>query len=240
MRTRTFVLLSVSVVALTFAAAPALAQTEARPGEHGSTTPVEVTPFVSLGSSASSRVGGAVTFPWTATLSVEGEVGYRRAELNALSSSVNLLVLAPSGRPGCPLSRHRRGLGTIRHRGRRADNEPRHPAKDRADNQRGRRRKGAGQRPLGLPHGCALVQWLGTDGSRALAALQRRVDQCRETLTERLLLHGHEFHLADAAEHGNADVMFMPGEEQVERRRSDREIQQAQRIDGLGQDRARE
>ena len=95
MRTRTFVLLSVSVVALTFAAAPALAQTEARPGEHGSTTPVEVTPFVSLGSSASSRVGGAVTFPWTATLSVEGEVGYRRAELNALSSSVNLLYWLP-------------------------------------------------------------------------------------------------------------------------------------------------
>ena len=59
--------------------------------------PVEVTPYVALGSAAASSVGAAVTFPVTSTLSVETDVAYRRGEgdIHALSSSVSLLALLP-------------------------------------------------------------------------------------------------------------------------------------------------
>jgi hypothetical protein len=59
--------------------------------------PVEVTPYVALGSAAASPVGAAVTFPITSTLSVETDVAYRRGEgdINALSSSVSLLWFLP-------------------------------------------------------------------------------------------------------------------------------------------------
>jgi hypothetical protein len=63
--------------------------------------PVEVTPYVALGSAGASPVGAAVTFPVTSTLSVETDVAYRRGEgdINALSSSVSLLwFLPPVGR----------------------------------------------------------------------------------------------------------------------------------------------
>jgi hypothetical protein len=58
---------------------------------------VEVTPFVALGSSGSSPVGVAIVFPVTSTLSVESEVGYRRAEgrIHALSSNASLLWALP-------------------------------------------------------------------------------------------------------------------------------------------------
>jgi hypothetical protein len=52
---------------------------------------VMVTPFVSLGSSFSSRVGGAIAFPLTDSMSLEAEVGYRRQELNALSAHLSLV-----------------------------------------------------------------------------------------------------------------------------------------------------
>ncbi len=76
------------LVALTLGALPAGAQ-EARP--------VEVTPYVGLGSATASPVGTAVTFPVTSTLSVETDVAYRRGEgnINALSSSVSLLYFLP-------------------------------------------------------------------------------------------------------------------------------------------------
>ena len=59
--------------------------------------PVEVTPYVGLGSAAASPVGAAVTFPVTSTLGVETEVAYRRGEgrIHALSSSTSLLYFLP-------------------------------------------------------------------------------------------------------------------------------------------------
>jgi hypothetical protein len=56
---------------------------------------VEVTPFLSLGSESSSRVGAAVRYPVTSNLSVETEVGYRRGELQALSSHVSAVYDLP-------------------------------------------------------------------------------------------------------------------------------------------------
>jgi hypothetical protein len=59
--------------------------------------PVEVTPYVALGSAAASPVGALVTFPVTSTLSVETDVAYRRGEghIHALSSSIGLLWFLP-------------------------------------------------------------------------------------------------------------------------------------------------
>jgi hypothetical protein len=59
--------------------------------------PVEVTPYVALGSPGVSPVGVAVTFPVTSTLSVETDVAYRRAEgrIHALSSTASLLYDLP-------------------------------------------------------------------------------------------------------------------------------------------------
>jgi hypothetical protein len=59
--------------------------------------PVEITPYVALGSAAASPVGAAVTFPVTSTLSVETDVAYRRGEgrIHALSSSASLLYFLP-------------------------------------------------------------------------------------------------------------------------------------------------
>jgi hypothetical protein len=59
--------------------------------------PVEVTPYVALGSSAASPIGAAVTFPVTSTLSVETDMAYRRGEghIHALSSSISLLYSLP-------------------------------------------------------------------------------------------------------------------------------------------------
>jgi opacity protein-like surface antigen len=61
--------------------------------------PVEVTPYVSLGSYPSSRVGTAIAFSLTPTLSVESEAGYRHDPTGALSLSASLLFgLPPIGR----------------------------------------------------------------------------------------------------------------------------------------------
>jgi len=78
-----------ALVAFTLGAWPVGAQ-EAKP--------VEVTPYVALGSAAASPVGAAVTFPVTSTLSVETDVAYRRGEgrIHALSSSTSLLWSLPS------------------------------------------------------------------------------------------------------------------------------------------------
>lgn len=56
---------------------------------------VEVTPFVGIGSAASARIGAAIRFEWTHRLGLELEMDYRRAEINALSSSVSLLYDLP-------------------------------------------------------------------------------------------------------------------------------------------------
>src|SRR5262245_3184822 len=59
--------------------------------------PVEVTPYVAVGTSAASPVGAAVTFPVTSTIGVETDVAYRRGEgrIHALSSSTSLLYSLP-------------------------------------------------------------------------------------------------------------------------------------------------
>ena len=77
-----------ALVAFTLGALPAGAQ---------DATPVEVTPYVAVGSAAASPVGAAVTFPVTSTLSVETDVAYRRGEgrIHALSSSTSLLYSLP-------------------------------------------------------------------------------------------------------------------------------------------------
>jgi opacity protein-like surface antigen len=56
---------------------------------------VEITPFVSLHSGVTSGIGAAVRWPVCANLSVEWEMSQRYAELNALASSVSLLVDLP-------------------------------------------------------------------------------------------------------------------------------------------------
>src|SRR5687767_12543868 len=77
-----------ALVAFTLAALPAGAQ---------DAKPVEVTPYLALGSAAASPVGVAVTFPVTSKLSVETDVAYRRGEgrMHALSSSASLLYSLP-------------------------------------------------------------------------------------------------------------------------------------------------
>jgi opacity protein-like surface antigen len=77
-----------ALVGFTLGALPVRAQ-EAKP--------VEVTPYVALGSAGASPVGAAVTFPITPKLSVETDVAYRRGEgdIHALSSSVSLLYSLP-------------------------------------------------------------------------------------------------------------------------------------------------
>lgn len=85
------VLTGVSFVAL--GTAPALAQDPANADPPA--RQVEVTPYVSLGSFGSSRIGAAIEFPLTSKTSIEAEVGYRQDEIHALSASVNLLYYTP-------------------------------------------------------------------------------------------------------------------------------------------------
>ena len=76
------------LIALTLGALPVGAQ---------DAKPVEVTPYVALGSAGASPIGTAVTFPVTSTLSVETDVAYRRGEgrIHALSSNISLLFFLP-------------------------------------------------------------------------------------------------------------------------------------------------
>jgi hypothetical protein len=77
-----------ALVAFTLGALPVGAQ---------EANPVEVTPYVAIGSAAASPVGAAVTVPITSTLSVETDVAYRRGEggFHALSTSASLLYSLP-------------------------------------------------------------------------------------------------------------------------------------------------
>ena len=77
-----------ALVAITLGSASAMAQ---------DAPPVEVTPYVALGTAASSPVGVVVTFPVTSIFSVETDVAYRRGEgdIHALSTSTTLLYSLP-------------------------------------------------------------------------------------------------------------------------------------------------
>jgi hypothetical protein len=79
------------VIVLAAGGLPAAAQsTDAANAE-----PVEITPYVSMGSYPSSRVGAVIAFPLTPTLSVESEVGYRHDPIGSLSVSASLLFDLP-------------------------------------------------------------------------------------------------------------------------------------------------
>jgi hypothetical protein len=56
----------------------------------------EVTPYVFLGSNASSGVGAAVRWPLPGPLSVELETAYRHSSVSPLSANVSLLFDLPS------------------------------------------------------------------------------------------------------------------------------------------------
>ena len=60
------------------------------------TLPVEITPYVSVGSSAASGVGTSVRWSVAPKLSIELDTALRKAEVTGLSSSVSLLFDLPS------------------------------------------------------------------------------------------------------------------------------------------------
>jgi hypothetical protein len=79
------------VIVLATGALPAAAQSATTV----SPAPVEVTPYASLGSYPSPRVGAAFAFRLTPTLSVESEVGYSRDMASRLSATASLLYDLP-------------------------------------------------------------------------------------------------------------------------------------------------
>jgi hypothetical protein len=92
MRTGTS-LAALTASALVLALTPVYAQRATAPSAGG--TAVEVTPYVSLGSAQSSRIGGAVAFAVTDDVSVEAEVGYRGGGADILATNVSLLYHLP-------------------------------------------------------------------------------------------------------------------------------------------------
>ena len=86
---------AVFVIALVTGGLPAAAQST----DTDKPAQLEVTPFVSMGSYPSSRVGAAIAFRLTPNLSVESEVGYCRDTAGRLSATGSLLYdLPPIGR----------------------------------------------------------------------------------------------------------------------------------------------
>jgi hypothetical protein len=85
------------VVALVTGASAAVAQEGPASAPPASSPAIEVTPFVSIGSSGSSPIGAGISFPVASNLSIEAEVGFRRGEgrLTFLSSSANVLYALP-------------------------------------------------------------------------------------------------------------------------------------------------
>lgn len=83
---------AVFVLALAAGGSPVAAQST----DERRTAAVEVTPYVSLGSFPSSRIGAAIAFPLTPSLSLESEVGYRHDPTGLLSLSASLLYDLPS------------------------------------------------------------------------------------------------------------------------------------------------
>lgn len=80
---------------LAFPAGLARAQAQSAEKTNAKHAAVTVTPFVSLGSFVSSRVGAAIAFPLTDKVSLEAEFGYRRQEMSALSAHLSLLQDLP-------------------------------------------------------------------------------------------------------------------------------------------------
>ena len=89
-----------AVLVLTMSAAPVRAQEAKGAPTPNDETPstIAITPFVSIDSRASTPVGVSISFPLNSSFSIETEFDYRRGEgdVNALSSSANLLYTLPS------------------------------------------------------------------------------------------------------------------------------------------------
>ena len=84
------------VLAVVLGVAPASAQDGAdSAAPFLSPAPVTGTPLVSLGSSGSSRVGGAVSFPVAPRMRVEAEVGYRGGPVGTVGMHASLLYDLP-------------------------------------------------------------------------------------------------------------------------------------------------
>jgi hypothetical protein len=84
-----------SLAMMAFITGSATAQTQST-DDAAAPAAVTITPFVSVGSPYSSRIGGAIAFPLNKTTSLEAEVGYRRQELNAVSAHLSLVRDLPS------------------------------------------------------------------------------------------------------------------------------------------------
>jgi len=82
---------AVFVIVMATGGLPAAAQS----ADAENAAPVEVTPYVSLGSFPSSQVGAAIAFRLTPKLSVESEIGYRHDPIGLLSMSASLLFDMP-------------------------------------------------------------------------------------------------------------------------------------------------
>ena len=83
------------VLACAILSAATSARAQDDPGQANSRPAVEITPFVFLGSNASSGVGAAVRWPTVSPLSFELETTYRPAETNALGFNLSMLYDLP-------------------------------------------------------------------------------------------------------------------------------------------------
>lgn len=84
-----------AVAAITIGVAPAAAQTEAAATRAADRGTVRVTPFVSIGSPSSERIGAAVAWPLGPTTSVEAEAGYRSGIVGGPRFSLGLVQDLP-------------------------------------------------------------------------------------------------------------------------------------------------
>jgi hypothetical protein len=84
----------VLVLALSTVVVVVSASAQAQDGRHPAG--VEITPFVSLGSNASSGVGAAVRWPLFSNFSLEVETAGRWSEVTALSAGASLLFDLPT------------------------------------------------------------------------------------------------------------------------------------------------
>ena len=86
----------VMALAMAMAGVAASAQAQNGPQQSRRRPGVEITPFVSLGSNASSGVGAAVRWPLGSNFSLEVETAGRWSEVTALSASASLLFDLPT------------------------------------------------------------------------------------------------------------------------------------------------
>jgi hypothetical protein len=87
--------ISISVVMVVMCTAPSAVGAQEDGLHQTSVAAVEITPHVSVGSAASSGFGAAIRWSLGANLSIEGETGQRRGEVNALGANVSLLFDLP-------------------------------------------------------------------------------------------------------------------------------------------------